>query len=82
MKVFTTIKTIQEELSTINEKMQLGLVPTMGALHAGHLSIIEKAKEENDLIVVTIFVNPTQFDKEEDLLNYPNRTKSDLTVLE
>lgn len=81
MKVFTTIKTIQEELSTINEKMQLGLVPTMGALHAGHLSIIEKAIEENDLIVVTIFVNPTQFDREEDLLNYPSRTKSDLTML-
>ena len=82
MKVFTTIRTIQKELATLNNKMQLGLVPTMGALHAGHLSIIEKALEENDLIVVTIFVNPTQFDKEEDLLNYPNRTKSDLTMLE
>jgi len=82
MKVFTTIKTIQKELSTINKELQVGLVPTMGALHAGHMSIIEKAHEENDFIVVTIFVNPTQFDKEVDLLNYPNRTKSDLTILE
>jgi len=82
MKVFTTRKTIQKELSSRNKKMQIGLVPTMGALHAGHLSIIEKALKENDLIVVTIFVNPTQFDKKEDLLNYPNTTKNDLTLLE
>lgn len=81
MKVFKTIKTIQKELSGINKKLQLGLVPTMGALHAGHLSIIERALKENDLVVVTIFVNPTQFDKEEDLLNYPNKTKRDLALL-
>lgn len=82
MKVFTTIKTIQKELSSRNKRMQLGLVPTMGALHAGHMSIIEKAKEENDMIVVTIFVNPTQFDKEEDLLNYPKKAERDLILLE
>jgi len=82
MKVFTTTKTIQKELSSRNKRMQLGLVPTMGALHAGHMSIIEKAKEENDMIVVTIFVNPTQFDKEEDLLNYPKKTERDLILLE
>ncbi len=81
MEVFTTIKTIQKELSSRNKKMQLGLVPTMGALHAGHISIIERALRENDLVVVTIFVNPTQFDKEEDLINYPNKTKGDLILL-
>jgi len=76
MKVFTTIKTIQKELSDKNKKAQVGLVPTMGALHAGHLSIIERALKENDLVVVTIFVNPTQFDKKEDLINYPNKIES------
>ena len=81
MKVFTTIKTIQKELSDKKNTLQLGLVPTMGALHAGHISIIERALNENDLVVVTIFVNPTQFDKEEDLINYPNTIKSDLNLL-
>jgi pantoate--beta-alanine ligase len=81
MKVFTTIKTIQKELSDKNKKTQLGLVPTMGALHAGHLSIIERALKENDLVVVSIFVNPTQFDKEEDLINYPNEIEKDLNLL-
>ena len=80
MKVFKNKKTIQKELSLI-DKQQLGLVPTMGALHDGHLSIIKRAKKENDLIVVTIFVNPTQFDKAEDLINYPITSKKDLSLL-
>ena len=82
MKVFKSIKTIQKELTSLDNKMQIGLVPTMGALHDGHISIIEKALSENDVVIVTIFVNPTQFDRKEDLINYPNKSKSDLALLE
>ena len=71
MEVFKTIKSLQQSLSLKDEHLTLGLVPTMGALHEGHLSIVKRAKEENNLVVVSIFVNPTQFDKKEDLINYP-----------
>ena len=56
----------------------IGMVPTMGALHDGHLSLIEKALIENDKVLVTIFVNPTQFDNNIDLKNYPNKLEEDL----
>ena len=81
MEVFETIKSLQQSLSAIGQNSTLGLVPTMGALHQGHLSIVKQALEENDRVIVSIFVNPTQFDKKEDLVNYPNTLDADLEVL-
>jgi len=81
MKVSKTIKSIQSNLSLIDKSKSLGFVATMGALHEGHLSIIKKAKKENDYVVVSIFVNPTQFDNNEDLNKYPSSINHDLELL-
>ena len=82
MKVFKTKKELNlyfKEFRSTNAK--IGFVPTMGALHKGHLSLIEKSSKENDITVASIFVNPTQFDKKEDLDNYPKTLENDLNLL-
>lgn len=81
MLVFAKIKSVQQKIKSLKKGTSIGFVPTMGALHEGHLSLIERAKKENDIVVVSIFVNPTQFDKPEDLINYPKTINKDLSLL-
>ena len=81
MKVFKTVELLQKTLLSIGKNNSLGFVPTMGALHQGHLSIVTKAKKDNDFVVVSIFVNPTQFDKADDLKSYPITIDNDLKLL-
>ena len=80
MKIFNQILQIRNFLQSQNGK-KIGLVPTMGALHAGHLSLIEEAKKHCDLLVVSIFVNKAQFNNKADYLNYPNLLEEDIKIL-
>ena len=80
MKVHRTIDSFQDDASHMGKP--LALVPTMGSLHAGHISIIEKAVAENASSVVSIFVNPSQFGRNEDYASYPRDIETDLAKLE
>lgn len=81
MKNLKLIQTIKELRETIkNAKGEVGLVPTMGALHKGHKSLIEKAVKENDFVVVSVFVNPTQFGPNEDYDKYPRTLEADVEL--
>jgi pantoate--beta-alanine ligase len=78
MKILKSPKEAIEYRKTL--KGNIGFVPTMGALHEGHLSLIKKAKEENDFVIVSIFVNPTQFLPGEDFSKYPRRMEADFEI--
>jgi len=81
--VFTNKSEIQDYILKKKEQQKsFGFVPTMGALHNGHLSLVKKALQENDICVVSIFVNPTQFDNDEDLKKYPRTLEKDIKFLE
>ncbi len=83
MKIIKTKKDLHKTLESYRiEKMKIAFVPTMGALHEGHLSLIKRAKELADVVVTSIFVNPTQFNDPEDLKKYPKPIEKDVALLE
>ena len=83
MKVIHTIKDLQAELTVLRAQgKKVGLVPTMGALHAGHASLVKRSVSENGVTVVSVFVNPTQFNDKNDLAKYPRTLDADCRLLE
>ncbi|MDD2797471.1 MAG: pantoate--beta-alanine ligase [Bacteroidales bacterium] len=83
MKIYHSINDLQQALLLLRSKgLQIGFVPTMGALHNGHLQLVERCSHENSISVVSIFVNPTQFNDKKDLVNYPRTLEADCQLLE
>ena len=81
MKSFSTVASLREALEPHRSQI-IGFVPTMGALHEGHISLVERARKECDTVVVSVFVNPTQFNDKNDLKNYPRTPEADAAMLE
>ncbi|MBQ9652091.1 MAG: pantoate--beta-alanine ligase [Prevotella sp.] len=83
MKVVHTIVELQNDLFTLRKaNKSVGLVPTMGALHEGHASLVKQSVKDNDVTVVSVFLNPTQFNDKNDLANYPRTLDADCELLE
>ena len=83
MKVFQKIVELQNELFRVRKEGKvIGLVPTMGALHEGHASLVERSVKDNDITVVSVFVHPTQFNDKNALKNYPRTLEADCKLLE
>ncbi len=81
MQIYKTIAETREALAEEALQKKIGFVPTMGALHKGHLSLVERCHSESDLTVVSIYVNPTQFGPQEDLNHYPRNLEKDIDLL-
>ena len=84
MKIIQQVEELQlsiREHLALNPNLSIGFVPTMGALHQGHIELVRKAKEKSDLVIVSIFVNPTQFNRAKDLETYPRNIEADADLL-
>ena len=83
MQIFEKIPALNQTLNRLrSDNVKIGFVPTMGAIHNGHISLINKALEENELVVCRIYVNPKQFNNQEDLKNYPRTLKEDVELIQ
>ncbi len=83
MKIINTVSELRKAVDAfVQDHRTIGLVPTMGALHEGHKSLVECARRENDVVVVSVFLNPTQFNNQNDLRTYPRTATADAALLE